>query len=95
MLKRMPHVQRAGDIGRRQHDAISGLTGMIGRRVRFEIPSRFPDGIPAIFNAFRVKAFLEFHGFFVVLNGAKDRHYSGWAMAADNKKIMYAVRLFA
>ena len=45
ILKRMAHVQTAGNVGRRNHDAI-GFTFRFGRKIAIF----FPGLIPALFN---------------------------------------------
>ena len=57
LLERMAHVQRAGDVGRRQLDAVGGVAGRLGGcraggvgtrgRPVGEVAARFPQGIPA------------------------------------------------
>src|SRR4051812_45095947 len=59
----MPHVQRAGDIGRWQLDAIGRalFTGRSrGRDV--EVAALLPFGVPAGFYRARIEALFQFHG---------------------------------
>jgi len=59
VLESMAHVQRAGDIRRRQHDAVGGS---VGRVAGLEIAGAFPLGVPAFFDIGRFEGFGEFHG---------------------------------
>ena len=58
LLERVAHVQRAGDVGRRQLNAER-------RRVRLhrrlEIPARLPQRVPLGLNGMRIEALGEFH----------------------------------
>ena len=51
VLERVAHVQRAGDVGRRQQDAVGGAVAL-----RREYAARFPFGVEAGFEGFRVVA---------------------------------------
>ena len=59
VLESVAHVQRAGDVGRRQHDAVGGR---VGRVAGLEVAGAFPLGVPAFFNVGRFEGFGEFHG---------------------------------
>ena len=59
VLKSVAHVQRAGDVGRRQHDAVGGGFGVVPG---FEIAGAFPLGVPALFDVSGFEGFGEFHG---------------------------------
>ncbi len=63
VLERVPHVQRAGDVGRRQLDAI-GRRAVLPRRL--EVAARFPQRVPLRLDGGGFEAFREFHG---VMNG--------------------------
>ena len=56
ILKRMPHVKAAGDIGRWDHDAVGRAISGGG-----EIPFFLPGLVPLAFNVRRLKCFI--HGF--------------------------------
>src|SRR5262249_20214119 len=58
LLERVPHVQRAGDVGRRQLDAVGSARRSAGL---CEVAARLPDGVPALLDLVRVKALCEFH----------------------------------
>jgi len=58
MLEGMSHMQRTGNIGRRQHDAVGICSLMVGWA---EIAGRLPSRIPAGFYLFWIKAFCKFH----------------------------------
>jgi hypothetical protein len=60
LVETVPHVQRAGDVGRRQQDA--EVVGLVGIQAGGEIIARFPNGIPASFDLGGLEAFGEFHG---------------------------------
>ena len=59
LLERVPHVQRAGDVGRRQLDAERRRAGV---HRRLEIAARFPERVPLRLDGVRLEAFGEFHG---------------------------------
>jgi len=59
VLEGVAHVQRAGDVGRRQHDAVGGGVGDVAS---LEIAGAFPLGVPAFFDVSRFEGFGEFHG---------------------------------
>ena len=59
LVETVPHVQRAGDVGRRQLDAEILFLG--GVESGLEVAGVLPGGIPAGFDVFRVKTFCEFH----------------------------------
>ena len=59
LLERMAHVQRAGDVRRRQLNAERRRPGGAGR---LEVAARFPDRVPLGFNRVRFEALGEFHG---------------------------------
>ena len=60
LVEAMAHVQRSGDVGRRQQQAESLIVGGVeaGGKVALGLPFR----VPATFNVGRLKAFGEFHG---------------------------------
>src|SRR5207237_1930318 len=58
LLERVPHVQRAGDVGRRQLDAVSGLAVVPVAKVA----GRLPALVPALLDGARLEAFL--HDYF-------------------------------
>ena len=57
LLERVPHVQGAGYIWRRELDTVVASLPGSG----LEVAARIPVLVPAIFDRFRVKAFCEFH----------------------------------
>ncbi len=59
LVKSMTHVQRAGDIWRRQQNAKVVLFSTI--QASGEIAARFPNRIPVTFDFGRFKTFGEFH----------------------------------
>jgi hypothetical protein len=59
LVEAVPHVQRAGDVGRRQLDA--ERFGLARIKSCLEIAGLLPQGIPARFDVFRFKTFGEFH----------------------------------
>ena len=59
LVEAVAHVQRAGDVGRRQLDAEIVFLG--GVEAGLEVAGVFPGGVPAGFDVFRVKTFGEFH----------------------------------
>ena len=64
----MAHVQRAGYIGRRQHNAIwRGIAVCAG----FEITLAFPYRVPALFYGVGFKTFGEFHGIAAMLKSCR------------------------
>jgi hypothetical protein len=67
VLEGVAHVQRAGDVGRRQHDAVGGgRRGTIHYGLKpiagLEVAGAFPLGVPAFFDVSRFEGFGEFHG---------------------------------
>jgi len=58
VVEDVPHVQHAGDVGRRDHDAIGipALAGLPTKR-----PGLLPEPVPAVLNRFRLIGFLN-HG---------------------------------
>ena len=58
LLERVPHVQRAGDVRRRQLDAERRRAGRVAR---LEIPARFPQRVPFRLDGVGLEAFGEFH----------------------------------
>ncbi len=59
LVETVPHVQRAGDVGRRQLDAEVFFFRCVESGL--EIAGLLPLGIPARFDVFRFKTFGEFH----------------------------------
>ena len=73
LIKRMAHMQRAGDIGRRQLDAKRFGAGF---KTSIEITAGFPVRIPVGFDGLGIKAFGEFgHSVMWMMRLKKD--YSG------------------
>jgi hypothetical protein len=60
LVETVAHVQRAGDVGRRQQDA--KVVGFGGVQSGGEIAARFPDRVPAPLDVGGFEAFGEFHG---------------------------------
>ena len=58
VLEGVAHVQRAGDIGWRQQDAVEGLV-LFGPHA--EVVGALPVGVPAFFDVVGFKGFGEFH----------------------------------
>ena len=76
LVEAVAHVQRAGDVGRRQLDAEILFFGDVESGL--EITGVFPGGIPAGFDVFRVKTFCEFHcGLFGECVVQRGRDYTG------------------
>ena len=63
VVEAVPHVQAAGDVRRRNHDAVGGAA--IGCIARCEIAALLPGLVPALFQAVRVVGF--FHQFTAIL----------------------------
>ena len=57
----MAHVQRAGDVGRRQQDAEVLVRRLAAVYAGSEVISGFPLGVPAAFNIGWFESFGEFH----------------------------------
>jgi len=58
-LERVPHMQRAGDVGRRKLDAERSRARNVGGA---EIAARLPDRVPLRLDGVGFEAFREFHG---------------------------------
>lgn len=80
VLEGVSHVQRARDIGRRQHDAV----GRVGRIAGWlEMAGGFPLLIPTGFDVFWLEGFGEFHA---GCRGFKTRNYNGRKRASGFPK---------
>jgi len=60
LVEAVPHVQRAGDVGRRQQDAEGGGVRLVEPGV--EIAAGFPFRVPATFDVGGLEALGQFHG---------------------------------
>ena len=62
LVEAVPHVQRAGDVGRRQQDAEGGGVRRVEPGV--EVAAGFPFRVPATFDVGGLEALGQFHGVF-------------------------------
>ena len=60
VLEGVAHVQRAGDVGRRDHDAVGRFAALC--RIGAEMAARLPAGVPLLLQLCRLIAFVQSRG---------------------------------